>query len=88
VLSGYQRVIEDNIAYWIAVEEDIVDSYTKLADRTDSVTVKGTLTRIVEDSKDHMEVLGSIRENFRKIAADEKRHSKMLEEITEKKLVA
>jgi hypothetical protein len=88
VLSAYQRVIEENISYWMAVEEDIVDSYTKMADRTDSVRLKTTLNRLVEDSRAHIEVLGSIRENFRKIAADEVRHGKMLEELAEAKPAA
>ena len=87
VLSGYQRVIEDNIAYWIAVEEDIVDSYKKMADRSET-KVRVTLTRLVEDSKEQIEVLRSIRENFRKIAAEETQHAKMLEELTQEKLTA
>lgn len=88
VLSAYQRVIEENICYWIAVEEDIVDSYTKMADRSESVELRATLNRLIEDSRDHIEVLGSIRENFRKIAADEIRHGKMLEELAEGKTAA
>jgi rubrerythrin len=84
VLSAYQRVIEENVSYWIAVEEDIVDSYTKMADRSEG-KVSAALTRLVEDSKEHIEVLRSIRENFRKIAADEIRHGKMLEELAEEK---
>jgi hypothetical protein len=84
VLSGYQRVIEENISYWIAVEEDIVDSYTKMADQSES-KVRAALTRLVEDSKEQIEVLKSIRENFRKIAADEIQHGKMLEELAREK---
>ncbi len=84
VLSGYQRVIEENISYWIAVEEDIVDSYMKMADRSES-NVKTALTKLVEDSRDQIEVLRSIRESFRKIATDEIRHEKMLEELAEEK---
>jgi hypothetical protein len=88
VLSAYQRVIEENISYWMAVEEDIVESYTKMAGRTDNAKLRATLSRLVEDSKEHMEVLGSIRENFRKIAADEVRHGKMLEELAEAQAAA
>ena len=87
VLSGYQRVIEENISYWIAVEEDIIDSYTKMAERSES-KVGATLTRLVEDSKEQIEVLRSIRENFRKIAADEVNHAKMLGELAEEKSTA
>jgi hypothetical protein len=88
VLSAYQRVIEENISYWIAVEEDIVESYTRMANEAQRSEVKSTLTKLIEDSTDHIEVLGSIRENFRKIAADQKRHGKMLEELTKAKIVA
>jgi hypothetical protein len=87
VLSGYQRVIEENISYWIAVEEDIIDSYTKMADRSES-NVRATLKKLVEDSMEQIEVLGSIRESFRKIAAEEVRHGKMLEELAEEKPAA
>jgi rubrerythrin len=88
VLSGYQRVIEENISYWIAVEEDIVESYMRMANQAQRNEVKSTLTKLIEDSTDRIEVLGSTRENFRKIAADEKRHGKMLEELTKAKLIA
>lgn len=88
VLSAYQRVIEENISYWMAVEEDIADSYTKMANRTESGRLRTTLATIVEDSRNHIEALGSIRESFRKIAADEVRHGKMLEELVEEKAAA
>jgi len=88
VLSGYERVIDENISYWIAVEEDIVDSYTKMATRSDEVKTKATLGNLMEDAREQIEVLRSIRENFRKIAADEERHAKILEELVEKKLIA
>jgi len=88
VLSAYQRVIEENISYWLAVEEDVVESYTRMASETERSEVKSTLSKLIEDSKDHIEVLGSIRENFRKIAADEKRHGKMLEELRVEKIAA
>jgi len=83
VLSAYQRVIEENISYWIAVEEDIVDSYSKMANQSENAKLKTTLLKLVDDSKDHIEVLGSIRESFRKIAADEVRHGKLLEELAQ-----
>jgi len=85
VFSGYQRVIEENVSYMIAVEEDIVDSYTKLADRSENVKQRATFNKLVEDSKEQIEVLRSIRENFRKIAAEEIRHGQMLEELAKER---
>ena len=88
VLSGYQRVIEENISYWIAVEEDIVDSYARMADRSESIEVRTALNKLVEDSKEQIEILRSIRENFRKIAAEAEHHGKMLEELAQQKSIA
>ena len=88
VLSGYQHVIDENISFWIAVEEDIVDSYTKMASQSETVNLRATLNSLVGDSKEQIEVLRSIRENFRKIAADEIRHGKILEELAHGKSMA
>ena len=82
VLSGYQRVIEENISYWEAVEEDLVDSYSKMIDRTENEKVKATLNQIVQDSKNHIEALGSIRQSFRKVLSDEQRHAQLLQGIS------
>jgi len=86
VLSGYQRVIEENISYWMAVEEDIAESYKRMANQAERSEVKSTLAKLTEDAKEHLEVLRSIRENFRKIATEEKRHGAMLEELKEEKI--
>ena len=80
---GYHGVIEENISYWLAVEEDIVDSYTKLMKQTDSRKIKTTLTKIIEDSKNHIRILTSIKKSFNKIMTDEQRHAKLLQELTD-----
>ena len=83
VESGYHGVIEENLDYWLAVEEDIVDSYRKLARQTDNTKIKNTLAKIIEDSKNHIRILTSIRKSFTKIMSDEQRHAKLLEELRE-----
>jgi rubrerythrin len=82
VESGYHGVIEENLTYWLAVEEDIIESYTKLAKQTNNKKIKTTLTNIIEDSKNHIRVLTSIRKSFTKIINDEQRHAKLLEELS------
>ena len=81
VETGYHGVIEENLAYWLAVEEDIIDSYTKLAKQTDNKKIKTTLNKISEDSRNHVRILTSIRKSFTKIMNDEQRHAKLLEEL-------
>jgi rubrerythrin len=83
VESGYHGVIDENIAYWLAVEEDIVESYTKLLSGTDNKKIKATLTRIIEDSKNHIRMLTSIKKSFMKIMSDEQRHAALLESLRE-----
>jgi rubrerythrin len=83
VETGYHGVIEENLTYWLAVEEDIIESYTKLTKQTDNKRIKTTLTDIIKDSENHIRILTSIRNSFTKIVNDERRHAKLLEELRE-----
>jgi len=83
VESGYHGVIEENITYWLAVEEDIVDSYTRLLEQTQNEKIRETLTAIIEDSKKHVRILTEIRDSFSKILSDEQRHAKLLQELAD-----
>jgi len=83
VKQGYYTVVEENISYWLGVEEDIVDSYIKLLERTDNEKIKSTLAQIVEDSKNHMRILRSTRESLDRIVSDGLRHTNLLRELCE-----
>jgi rubrerythrin len=83
VESGYHGVIDENIAYWLAVEEDIIESYTKLVKQTNNRKIKTTLTKIIGDSENHVQMLTSIKKAFAKIMADEQRHARLLEGLTD-----
>jgi len=80
---GYHGVIDENIAYWLAVEEDIIESYTKLLKQTDNKQIKTTLTRLIGDSENHVRILTSIKKSFNKIMNDEQRHAQLLESLRE-----
>jgi rubrerythrin len=80
---GYHGVIEENLTHWLAVEQDIIESYTKLAKQSDSKKIKNTLTQIVEDSRNHVRILTSIRKSFTKIMTDEQRHAKLLQDLAD-----
>ena len=79
---GYHNAIEENVLLWLATEEDIIESYTKLIKKSDSSKIDATLSKIIEDSKKHITMLTSIRKSFDKIVSDEHRHAKMLEGLT------
>ncbi len=80
---GYHGVIDENIAYWLAVEEDIIESYTKLSKQIESRKVKTTLTKIIQDSENHVRILTTIKKSFTKIMNDEQRHAQLLESLRE-----
>jgi len=83
VESGYDRVIDEHITYWIAVEEDIVDSYSKLMAKTENPKIRTTLSQIVADSRRHAEMLRSMAETFRKIMLDEEKHARLIQQLAE-----
>jgi len=83
VESGYHGVIEENLTHWLAVEEDIVESYTKLVKQTTNRKIKSTLAKIIDDSKNHIRILTSIRKSFTKIMNDEQRHAELLQKLSD-----
>ena len=83
VESGYDRVIDEHITYWIAVEEDIVDSYSKLIAQTENPKIRATLGQIVADSRRHADTLRSVAETFRKIMLDEEKHARLIQQLAE-----
>ena len=83
VESGYDRVIDEHITYWIAVEEDIVDSYSKLIAKTENPKIRTTLSQIVADSRRHADMLRSVAETFRKIMLDEEKHARLIQQLAE-----
>ena len=83
VESGYDRVIDEHITYWIAVEEDIVDSYSKLIAKAENPKIRTILSDIVADSRRHAEMLRSVAETFRKIMLDEEKHARLVQQLAE-----
>jgi len=84
VEAGYHGVIDEHISYWIAVEEDVADSYSKLMERTDNPKVKAVLEKIVNDSRRHAEMLRAVSDTIEKIMKDEEEHAKLIEELAKK----
>ena len=78
---AYHRTIEENISYWWAVEQDIIESYTRLMNQTEDEKVKSTLSKIIPGLKAHVEVFESMRESFKKILGDVKRHGEMIQAL-------
>ena len=63
VNTGYCDTIKDNLAHWIAVEEDIVDSYARLAAKAGGKSGQG-LQSLIADSKDTLSTLRDLLNSF------------------------
>ncbi len=67
VNTGYCDTIKDNLVHWIAVEEDIVDSYARLAGKAGDKTGKG-LENLVTDSKETLFMLRELLNSFESLS--------------------
>jgi len=76
---GYHNAIDENVLLWLATEEDIIESYSKLMKNSENRKIGTTLAKIIEESKSHITTLNAIRKSFDKIVSDEQRHAEMLE---------
>ena len=82
VVSAYEGTVEENLSYWLGVEEDIADSFTKMMNAAENQRTKSALADFVTDTKHHIEALESIRESLKKILAEDQRHVRVLEGLT------
>jgi Mg2+ and Co2+ transporter CorA len=80
VESGFYKILNDHITYWIAVEEDIVDSYARLLERSEG-EVKSNLAQIVEGTKNHIRSLESIKQSLSTIVSDTQQFAKLLQNL-------
>jgi rubrerythrin len=81
VQSGFYKILNDHIAYWIAVEEDVVDSYTRLLENTREREVKSNLAQIIEGTKNHIRSLESIKQILSTIVSDTQQFAKLLQNL-------
>jgi uncharacterized protein Smg (DUF494 family) len=51
VKTGYAETSIENLVYWAAVEEDLEESYGRLADEAESPARKKTFRHLQEESK-------------------------------------
>ena len=80
VKTGYCDVIMDNLTTWAAVEEDIIDSYTGLANKADSRSGPA-LKELAEESRRTLRNLKELRESIQALSAQRTRRIQKLREL-------
>lgn len=64
VKTGYCDYIKDYLVHWIAVEEDLTESYRKLADKLNDPKVKKTLEEFASESKENVSSLRKLMKSI------------------------
>ncbi len=81
VKTGYCDVIKDYIVHWIAVEEDLNESYMKLHDKFTDQTAKKAMRKLASESSENVASLKELLKKFDDFAEAKASRRKMLEEL-------
>ncbi len=74
-------MINDYIIHWIAVEEDLSESYRKLAEKYTDATTKDTLKKFEEESMNNIRTLRDLHNTFDALAVAKINRYQKLEEL-------
>jgi len=78
VNTGYLDTIKDNLAHWIAVEEDIVDSYSRMAK---AGRYGNRLDGLIADSKDTLSTLRGLLDSFESLSTRRTRRIQAIRDL-------
>jgi hypothetical protein len=73
VKSGYSEVIIESLVQWLAVEEDLVSSYEKLAKELPDAAGRDASSRLCELSKKEIAVLSGYLGKFEEMDRERKK---------------
>ncbi len=81
VKTGYIDLLTDYLTNWIAVEEDLSESYSKLAKKQTQTNTKKTLETLASESKENGRTLKKLLIEFEDLAEARTSRSKKLQQI-------
>lgn len=81
VKTGYCDVINDYIIHWIAVEEDLSESYRKIAEKNTNAEIQKTLKEFADDSLNNVRTLRELHNSFDALAVAKINRYQKLEEL-------
>ncbi len=83
VATGYCDTIRDNLTHWIAVEEDILDSYSHPALELQAQAGK-SLAEMADESRKTIATLHGLLKSFESLQAQRTTRVKLLNELSDK----
>jgi len=67
IRTGYCDPISENILQWIAVEEDLANSYRKIAGKSDNLELKKVLSELEQESMETESKLQTLLKNMEEL---------------------
>jgi rubrerythrin len=81
IKTGYCDPIAENLLAWMAVEEDLSDSYDKLSAESPSKEVKETIAALSKESKNNVKLLQEFLDTVEEFGAARDRRRAALERL-------
>jgi hypothetical protein len=85
IRTGYCDPIDENILQWIAVEEDLANSYHKIADRSQSQELKKTLDGFEQESRRNLTLLQNMSKSVEEFEKARIRRERSIEGLIQGK---
>jgi hypothetical protein len=80
VYTGYYDVIKDNLVHWIAVEEDIIDSYSRLSKKLEPQAAQ-ELRNFASESKETILTLRELTKSLETLGEKKANRIKRIKEL-------
>jgi len=85
--TGYCEPIAENLRAWIAVEEDLIDSYEKLSEKfAENHEVKKAMSMLYEESRNNIKIIQNIHDSIEGLVAARDRRREIVRGLIEDKL--
>jgi hypothetical protein len=81
VKTGYAETSIENLVHWVAVEEDLVDSYGRLAESTKDPASKAAFRKLQEESTNNIKELSGILRSLEGLDRARIRRIELLEDL-------
>jgi hypothetical protein len=82
IRTGYCEPIAENILQWIAVEEDLSNSYHKIADKSENSEQKKTLIELELESRQTETMLHTMLKNVEELRESRLKREKRVESMS------
>jgi hypothetical protein len=85
IKTGYCDTISENLLQWIAVEEDLANSYRKISEKPPNQNLKKAVNELEAESRKNITLLHSMLESVEEFGEARNRREKLIEHLIHQK---